>query len=155
MADRPPIHIRPLRIGDYGKVYALWKAAGEGVGLGESDSREAIRRYLRRNRGMSLVAASGSRVVGVVLCGHDGRRGYLHHLAVAGKWRRRGVGRRLVTACLERLGSEDIPKCNLFLYASNAEGRAFWRSQGWTVRSDLRLVQRATASAAPPCPRSC
>jgi N-acetylglutamate synthase len=155
MPDHPPIPIRPLRIGDYDQIYALWKDAGEGVGLNESDSRAAIGRYLRRNPGLSLVATAGGRVVATVLCGHDGRRGYLHHLAVAGKWRRRGIGRSLVAACLEKLRSEDIPKCNLFLFASNVKGRAFWRSLGWTVRSDLRLVQRGTASAGAPCRRSC
>ena len=155
MPAQPPILIRPLRIGDYAKIYALWKDAGEGVGLGESDSRAAIGRYLSRNRGLSLVATSGGRVVAAVLCGHDGRRGYLHHLAVARKWRRRGIGRRLVAACLEKLRSEDIPKCNLFLFASNVKGQAFWRSLGWTVRSDLRLVQRGTASAEAACRKSC
>ena len=154
MPTRSSIRIRTLRIGDYNRIYALWKDA-EGVGLGDSDSRVAIGRYLKRNRDLSLVATSGGRVVAVVLCGHDGRRGYLHHLAVAKKWRRRGIGRKLVAACLDKLRSEDIPKCNLFLFAKNVSGRAFWRSIGWNVRGDLRLVQRGTATAAGSCRTSC
>ncbi len=154
MPTRSSICIRTLRIGDYRKIYALWKDA-EGVGLGDSDSRVAIGRYLKRNRGLSLVATSGGRVIAVVLCGHDGRRGYLHHLAVARKWRRQGIGRRLVAACLDKLRSEDIPKCNLFLFAKNVSGRAFWRSIGWNVRGDLRLVQRGTAAGAKSCRTSC
>ena len=103
MPTRSSIRIRTLRIGDYRKIYALWKDA-EGVGLGDSDSRVAIGRYLKRNRGLSLVATSGGRLIAVVLCGHDGRRGYLHHLAVARKWRRQGIGRKLVAACLDNSG---------------------------------------------------
>jgi putative acetyltransferase len=152
----PPsaIRIRPFRIADYATVHALWRRT-EGVGLGESDDRKAIGRFIRRNPDLSLVATSGGSVIGAVLCGHDGRRGYLHHLAVARRWRRRGIGRTLVAACLERLREQGIPKCNLFLFTRNVAGRGFWRHLGWNVRADLRLVQRGTASSAGPCRRSC
>jgi putative acetyltransferase len=139
--------LRTFRVADYEPVFALWKQT-EGIGLNESDSRAAVGSYLRRNLGLSLVATAGGRIVGAVLCGHDGRRGYLHHLAVARRWRRGGIGRRLVSACLDRLRTEGIPKCNLFLFASNRAGKAFWRRLGWNVRGDLRLVQRGTAAAA-------
>jgi ribosomal protein S18 acetylase RimI-like enzyme len=152
--SQPTVSLRLLRIGDYEQVYALWKAS-EGVGLGESDSREAIGRFLKRNRNLSLVATIQGRVVGAILCGHDGRRGYLHHLAVARKWRRLGVGRRLVNGCLKLLVAEEIPKCNLFIYETNRSGRAFWRRLGWTVRADLRLVQRGTATVPNSCRTSC
>ncbi len=94
-------------------------------------------------------------MIAAVLCGHDGRRGYLHHLAVARKMRRKGIGARLVAACLERLDEEGITKCNLFLYAGNRTGSAFWRRLGWTVRPDLRLVQRGTAGASGSCRTTC
>jgi len=149
MSTRSPIRFRLLRIADYDEVYALWKRT-EGVGLSESDRRAEIERFLRRNSGLSQVALADGRVVGAVLCGHDGRRGYLHHLAVARKWRRHGIGRKLVAVCLEKLRSEGIPKCNLFLFAGNVAGRAFWRRIGWTVRSDLRLVQRSTTATKRP-----
>lgn len=145
MAPRSSVRIRSLRIADYDGAYEIWRNS-EGVGLNESDSRTAVRRFLRRNPGLSQVAISGDHVVATLLCGHDGRRGYLHHLAVARKWRRNGVGRTLVATCLERLRREGIPKCNLFLYASNRSGKVFWTRLGWKVRSDLRLVQRGTAS---------
>ena len=92
----------------------------------------------------SLVATAGGILVGAVLCGHDGRRGYLHHLAVLQEWRRRGTGRRMVEACLERLAAAGIPKCNIFLFADNTRGRAFWRRNGWMVREDLKVMQRPT-----------
>ena len=151
---RPTVRLRAFRLADYAAVFALWKKT-EGIGLNESDTRAAIRRYLRHNPGLSLVATAGGRIVGAVLCGHDGRRGYLHHLAVARSWRRCGVGRSLVSACLDRLRAEGIPKCNLFLFASNLPGKAFWRRLGWSVRADLRLVQRRTAVAAGECRTSC
>ncbi|MGD1029784.1 MAG: GNAT family N-acetyltransferase [Opitutaceae bacterium] len=153
MAELPP-KIRIMRISDYGRVHALWKRT-EGIGLNESDTREAIGRFLRRNPNLSLVATAGRRIVGTVLCGHDGRRGYLHHLAVVPSRRRRGLGRELVAVCLDKLRSEGIPKCNLFLFASNTSGKAFWRRIGWNVRSDLRLVQKNTASSCGSSRTSC
>jgi N-acetylglutamate synthase len=154
MSTRSSIIIRSLRIADYDEVHALWKRT-EGVGLNESDKREAVGRFLKRNAGLSQVAASGDRVIAAVLCGHDGRRGYLHHLAVARKWRRQGIGRALVARCLEKLRTRGIPKCNLFLFASNLSGRVFWRQLGWSVRSDLRLVQRGTEAATRSCRTNC
>ena len=154
MSPKPSIRVRPFRIADYPAALALWKDS-EGIGLNESDTREAVGRVLKRNPGLSQVATIGGRVVATVLCGHDGRRGYLHHLAVARRSRRKGVGKGLVEVCLERLRKEGIPKCNLFLYASNRPGRMFWRGLGWNVRSDLRLVQRRTAGPIGDCKESC
>jgi ribosomal protein S18 acetylase RimI-like enzyme len=124
----------------------LWKKT-EGIGLNESDTRVAVAAFLKRNPGLSAVATSGGRVVGAILCGHDGRRGYLHHLAVAKGWRRRGLGRSLVAFCLDGLHAAGIPKCNLFLFSDNYSGRTFWKRLGWQVRTDLRLVQKPTAAA--------
>jgi putative acetyltransferase len=154
MPSRSSVRIRPFRPSDYDEAHALWKET-EGIGLSESDARGAIGQFLRRNPGLSLVATSGGRVIATVLCGHDGRRGYLHHLAVSRKWRLLGIGRKLVAACLGKLHAEGIPKCNLFLYASNLPGRVFWRRLGWNVRSDLRLVQRGTAPDPGSCRTSC
>lgn len=133
--------IRAMTIADYDGVFALWRAA-EGLGLGESDEREAIGAYLDRNPEMSFVALSGEQIVGAVLCGHDGRRGYLHHLAVTPPWRHRGIGRALVEASLARVKAAGLPKCNLFLFGHNATGRAFWLKHGWSAREDLVLVQK-------------
>jgi GNAT superfamily N-acetyltransferase len=84
-------------------------------------------------------------VVGTVLCGHDGRRGYLNHLAVARKWRGKGIGKALVEASLDGLRREGIPKCNLMFFTTNRTGRAFWKRLGWNIRNDLRLAQRSHA----------
>jgi putative acetyltransferase len=133
--------VRALSIEDWDVVHALWLAT-PGVGLSDSDSRAGTEAFLRRNPGMSAVACAGGEVVGAVLCGHDGRRGYLHHLAVAPAWRGRGLARRLVARCFEQLAAAAIPKCNVFLYADNADGAAFWEHEGWSARADLRVLQR-------------
>ncbi len=137
-----PWTVRELGLPDYDRVIALWRSC-EGVGLNESDTQEGIERFLSRNVGLSLVAESHEgALIGAVLCGHDGRRGYLHHLAVAPGYRRRGLGRTLVETCLARLRPLGIAKCNIFLYATNAAGRAFWLQHGWKAREDLVVLQR-------------
>ena len=136
--------LRVMTPADYDAVIALWRGC-EGIGLTESDTRPAIAAYLARNPDMSFVAEAGGRLVGAVLGGHDGRRGYLHHLAVDLAWRRRGLGRALTDAVLARLRAEGMLKCNLFLYGHNETGRAFWTRNGWKARGDLVLMQKPLA----------
>jgi ribosomal protein S18 acetylase RimI-like enzyme len=139
--------LRAMTPADYDAVLALWQAS-EGIGLNESDTREAIAAYLVRNPGLSFVAETEGKIAGAVLCGHDGRRGYLHHLAVASPHRRRGLGRTLVDESLTRLRAHGIPKCNIFLFANNEAGRAFWLREGWAPRKDLVLVQKTLSASA-------
>jgi N-acetylglutamate synthase len=136
--------IRAMTIADYDAVLRLWRDT-EGVGLNESDSREQNAVFLKRNPGMSRVAVTGTKIVGAVLCAHDGRRGYLHHLAVARAHRRRGLGRQLVEACLADLQQRGILKCNIFIFSDNAAGEAFWIHNGWTKRPDLQMMQKSLA----------
>jgi ribosomal protein S18 acetylase RimI-like enzyme len=135
------IEIATFSIEDYDDVVAFWKSQ-EGVGLNESDSREAIAAYLRRNPGMSFVAREGETLVGASLCGHDGRRGSLHHLAVTPSHRRQGLGRRLVERCLTELKPHGITRCNLMLFTDNDEGAGFWNALGFRHRSDVNILQR-------------
>ena len=135
--------LRGMRLEDYPEVVALWKRT-EGVGLNESDNLESIAFFLERNPGLSQVIEFDGEVAGAVLCGQDGRRGYLHHLAVATAHRGRGLGKQLVDACLKNLSELKILKCNIFLYASHAPGKSFWEHQGWAVRPDLHVMQRPT-----------
>jgi putative acetyltransferase len=132
--------VRHFRIEDFDAVIALWRRT-ESVGLNESDTRRAITTFLRRNPRLSFVAEQGGRIIGAVLCGHDGRRGYLHHLAVSKRHRRRGIGRLLVNACLAKLRKAGIQKCNIFIFANNAAGMKFWAHTGWSLRTELRLMQ--------------
>jgi ribosomal protein S18 acetylase RimI-like enzyme len=125
----------------YDEVLALWKRC-EGVGLSDADSKEAIRMYLERNPGMSFVAKAGGKVVGAILAGHDGRRGYIHHLAVDGGGRRQGIARQLVEKCLGVLKASGIQKTHIFIFRSNESGIAFWKSLGWTYRTDISVVSK-------------
>ncbi len=138
--------IKPMTLANFEDVLILWQNS-EGVGLNESDTRPAIGAYLKRNRGLSFVAREGNKLVGAVLCGHDGRRGYLHHLAVAATHRRNGLGTKLVARCLGELKRLGILKCNIFVYANNKSGERFWRSNGWNKRTDLCLIQKTIGSS--------
>jgi N-acetylglutamate synthase len=135
------IDVRELTMRDYGEVADSWRQS-EGIGLGESDEPTEIERYLVRNPGMNAVAVSDGRIVGAVLCGDDGRRGYLHHLAVAPTHRRRGIARALLRFCLEQLRLRGISKCNIFLFTHNVEGQTFWLHNGWIDRTDLKVMQK-------------
>ena len=135
------VTVREFTIRDYEAAYALWQSA-EGIGLSEADSRENIAAYLSRNPGTSFVAEASGRLVGAVLCGSDGRRGYLHHLAVAPDCRRAGIGRALVDRCLDALGQQGMRKCHIFVIAGNEDGKRFWTRVGWEERTTLVVMSR-------------
>ncbi len=124
---------------DYDGAIALWSAV-EGVGLSEADNRENIAHYLSVNPGMSHVAEEAGRIVGAVLCGTDGRRGFLNHLAVAHTHRRSGLGRALVEKCLASLAAAGMRKCHIFVMADNGEGLRFWKKIGWEERATLKIM---------------
>ncbi len=131
--------ILPFAMEAYDDVYALWQRC-EGVGLSGADGKENIAAYLARNPGMSFTAWLGERLIGAILCGHDGRRGYIHHLAVDEKYRRQGIGRQLVKRSLGTLRQTGIQKCHLFIFHLNQAGIDFWRSCGWTLRQDIQVM---------------
>jgi ribosomal protein S18 acetylase RimI-like enzyme len=134
--------IRHMKSGDSRDVLALWTAT-PGVGVDPvCDSRAGLSRYLKRNPKSSFIAVADGKIVGTVLAGHDGRRGYLYHLAVAPGFRRHGIARALVSSCLMRLKQERIPKCTLFVFGSNRSGQTFWKKSGWKRRNDLVVMQK-------------
>jgi N-acetylglutamate synthase len=133
------MRLRVFTMDDYDAAYALWQSV-EGIGLSEADTRDNIAQFLRRNPGLSFVAEEDGRLVGALLCGNDGRRGFLHHLAVARDHRRAGVGRALVERCLRALAGVGMRKCHIFVLAENAEGRKFWKRIGWEERTTLVVM---------------
>ncbi|MCO7247546.1 GNAT family N-acetyltransferase [Halomonas sp. Mc5H-6] len=132
------MHYRPMTIDDYDATIALWSES-EGVRLRDADSREGIEKYLRRNPGLSFVAEEEGQLVGTIMAGHDGKRGYVQHLSVANSHRRNGIATQLVSLCLEALKHEGILKSHLMILPENEAAKQFWVSQGWMCRSDIKL----------------
>ncbi len=129
--------IRTMNIDDYEKVYHLWLHT-EGMGLNTTDdSREGIAKYLLRNPSTCFVAEDDGELVGVIISGHDGRRGFIYHTTVKTEYRRRGIGKKLVDAALTALEKEGIHKVALVAFEKNISGNAFWEKAGFTVRNDL------------------
>lgn len=130
-------HLEPLQPADFAQVRALWDSC---AGVRADETEGEIARYLERNPGLSCVARAGERMLGAVLCGHDGRRGYLYHLSVAGDSRGQGIARALVARSLSQLQSLGIRRCTLFVLADNDAGVTFWKQLGWRERIDLRTM---------------
>ena len=131
-----------MTIEDYPAVFALWQSCeGEGVCIDEDiDSREGIAAYLKHNPGMSMVAREDGKLIGCVLCGTDGRRGYMHHLAVDKAHRGNGFGKALVECALSTLAKRGIEICHIFLLTSNTAGQAFWSHNGWILRDNFAIM---------------
>ncbi|OWV30810.1 GCN5 family acetyltransferase [Halomonas campaniensis] len=132
------MHYRTMTINDYEAAIALWSES-EGVRLRDADSREGIERYLLRNPGLSFVAEVEGKLVGTIMAGHDGKRGYVQHLSVADSHRRLGIAMRLVDLCMEALKHEGILKSHLMILPENEAAQQFWSNQGWAYRSDILL----------------
>lgn len=141
------VTFRTFTDADIPAARALWQAL-PGIGLSSADEPGALAAYLRRNPGTSFVArAADDALAGTVLCGHDGRRGLVHHLATAAPFQRRGIARRLLAEALAALRREGIAKCHLMVFRANADGLAFWRSAGAEERANLVLYSIGTQAS--------
>lgn len=135
--DEPKYTVRAMTIADYDEVYALWMGI-HGFGIRSiDDSKEGVGRFLERNPGISVVAESQGRIVGAILCGHDGRRGCMYHVCVHEDFRKHGIGKAMAVACMRALQAEHINKVNIIAFKTNAVGNQFWQGEGWTFREDL------------------
>ncbi len=133
--------IRVMTMEDYDGVKALWmKIKGFGI-RSIDDSREGVALFLRRNPTTSVVAVEDGKIVGSILCGHDGRRGCLYHVCVDEEYRMRGIGKSMVVKCMEALREEKINKVSLIAFTKNDIGNAFWKEIGWTKREDLNYYE--------------
>jgi ribosomal protein S18 acetylase RimI-like enzyme len=137
------VSIRPMSAEDHERVLELWRSS-EGIGLSATDTVEGLAAFLDRNPNLSFVAEDGRELVGAVLCGHDGRRGYIYHLAVDREHRDKGIGAALVERCRTALKRAGIDKCHIFVFRDNPEALAFWRRVGWEDRDDLAVLSRYT-----------
>lgn len=126
-----------MKIEDYDDVYKLWMTIKGFAIRSIDDSREGVELFLKRNPTTSVVARVDGKLVGAILCGHDGRRGCLYHVCVHKDYRRHGIGKAMVVFCMEALKAERVNKVSLIAFTQNDIGNAFWRSIGWTKREDL------------------
>lgn len=139
MTNRPAL--RPLRADDYSAAQALWHSV-PGLQPRADDSPTAFAAFLIRNDDLSLGVWQGDTLIAAALAGHDGRRAYLYHFAVAPDRQRQGIGRRLADAVMQRLAALGIARAHLFVLADNAAARAFWSALDWQVREDLVVFSR-------------
>ena len=129
--------IRTMTIEDYDEVALLWEKIKGFAIRSLDDSREGIERFLKRNPTTSVVAIEDERIVGAILCGHDGRRGCMYHVCVDPEYRLKGIGRGMVVHAMRSLKEENISKVSLIAFTHNDIGNAFWNEIGWTKREDL------------------
>ena len=129
--------LRVMQIEDYENVYKLWMTI-DGFGIRSIDDSEAgVARFLRRNPTTSVVAEVEGKIVGAILCGHDGRRGCFYHVCVHQEYRKHGIGKAMAVFCMKALQEEEINKVSLIAFQKNEGGNQFWRKVGWTFREDL------------------
>lgn len=128
---------RKMTKADYNYVYTLWTSC-PGIGLNDrDDSKNGIERFLEKNPETCFVAEDNKKIVGTILAGSDGRRGYIYHTAVEETYQNRGIGKKLVEKALEGLKKEGIVKAALVVFEKNENGNLFWEKEGFTVRNDL------------------
>ena len=131
-----------MTIDDYNEAYSLWIECGNGLN-DKDDSYDGINRYLKHNPNTSFVAVCDGKIVGVILCGHDGRRGIIHHTCVSSNFRKKGIASKLVELALDALKKEKINKVLLVAFKKNEIGNAFWESQGFSLREDLNYRNKS------------
>lgn len=129
--------IRTMTMEDYDAVYQLWIST-PGMGLNNlDDSREGIGRFLKRNPDTCFVAVKKDHIIGAIMSGHDGRRGYIYHTAVQESQQRQGIGGSLLDAVFQAMEREGINKLGLVVFARNEKGNQFWEKYGFAARGDL------------------
>lgn len=131
--------MRAVTPADYDALFALWRST-PGIQLRTEDERGPFLRYLERNPGLSLLVEVENMPVASLLAGHDGRRGYLHHLVVAPSWRGRGLAKALLAEVLLRLAEQGVHKSHVFVLEAAPEALAFWRARDeWLPRNDIKV----------------
>ena len=131
------INIRIMQIDDYDSIIRLWKEKGQVALNSIDDSFEGLLKYLSRNPATSFVATDNGRIIGTIMAGHDGRRGFFHHVYISDEYRGQGIGKMLVESAIDALTAEGIGKTALVVFSDNDLGNTFWEHMGFTVRDDL------------------
>jgi len=139
------MNIREMTIDDYEDVIELFKQT-PGITLREADSKPMVKNYLSRNPKLNFIAQEDDVTIGCVMCGYDGRRGYLQHLVVHPSFRKKGIGEMLFTQCIESLAKIGIEKTHIFVLKDNEIANLFWKNKRWKVRDDLNMYSYNSSS---------
>ena len=137
--------IREMTIEDYENIIEMFKTT-PGITVRDVDSKNSTKKYLKRNQGLNFVAIVKNCVVGCVMCGHDGRRGYLQHLIVKPENRYQGIGKALFTRCIDSLNQIGISKTHIFVFKSNSLANSFWERNGWVLRDEINMYSHNCSS---------
>lgn len=132
---------RKIQKSDYDQINELWQSI-DGLGISESDSEENITQFIENNPHLNYLCENKESVLGTILCGNDGRRGYIYHVAVRKDFQGKGIGKKLTDIALSKLQEQGIKKCHLFVYVDNEKGINFWNANGWEKREDLHLFSK-------------
>ena len=140
------IKIRLMSMNDFDGLHQVWISTGQETNgsVCTDDNKEGIEKYLKRNPTTSFVAVDDGKIVGCIMAGHDGRRGFFHHVSVAKEYQRKGIGKQLVAHAMDALRKEGIRKVALVAFTDNDLGNRFWEEQGFTVRKDLYYRNKYT-----------
>jgi N-acetylglutamate synthase len=135
------IEIRAMEVSDYAGSLSLWQSLS-GLGLSSSDNADEIKSFLEKNPETCFVGLDSSKIIGTILGGNDGRRGYIYHLAVHKDYQRKGIGKLLSEKCLWALKAQGLHKCHIFVIRDNLEGLKFWQRIGWLLRRDILVMSK-------------
>lgn len=134
--------IRPMHVDDYAQVVELWRNT-PGMGMSEQDdSEQAIEAFLAFNPDLNFVAVKADRLLGVIMCGYDGRRATIYHMAVAQNQQGNGIGSALLRQLEQQLCNKNITRGRLLVFANNQSGNHFWAKQGWTWQQALNYYSK-------------
>ncbi|MFX1456550.1 MAG: GNAT family N-acetyltransferase [Promethearchaeota archaeon] len=122
----------------YDDIIQLWEKAG--ISVSSSDSKEEINRMLIKNPDLFLIGRIQGKIIAVVMGGFDGRRGYVHHLAVHPEYQKEGNGRKIMNKLIEIFRQKEIHKVHLFIEKTNKEVINFYKNLGWELRKDLTMM---------------
>jgi N-acetylglutamate synthase len=136
------VTIRKMTAADYTHAINLWENT-ESIGISDADSPDAITDFLQINSDLCFIAESSKIVIGTVLCGCDGRRAYIYHLAVAENFRNSGIGKALMNAVDTSLKQRKISKCHLFVFSDNTNAQEFYKKTGWSKRTDIEVYSKS------------
>ncbi len=129
--------VEKMRVDDYEEIHKIWSNSNGVTLRAIDDSREGIGRFLKRNPNNSLICRLNKKIIGGILCGHDGRKGFIYHTVVKDKYRGSGVGKKLVEDAIKSLKDEHITKIGVLINSDNPSGNDFWESLGFKYFSDL------------------